>query len=163
MRLQHSWAHRAYRLIRQYFLLFPGFLSSVHSRLSPCALCNTPDEEAFRCLASLPRRFRRLHFACLGDQLLQLALDGGVANMLILQDAVSINYETVGNSGHTEQPRRYSLNPRLAILRPGHLVFGDKLSPLPLVAIQAHAEDDQRLSLKFLGYLPDMRHRPEAG
>jgi hypothetical protein len=30
-------------------------------------------EPVFRCVASLPRRFRRLHFARPGDELLQLA------------------------------------------------------------------------------------------
>jgi hypothetical protein len=42
-------------------------------------------------------------------------------------------------------------------LWPGHSVFSDEISPLLLIAIQAHTQDDQWLPLKFLGDFPEMR------
>ncbi len=54
--------------------------------------------------------------------------------VFFLEHAIHINRESVRNSGHIKHFRYWSSETAVAILRPGHFIFSDELSPL-----QAHA------------------------
>src|ERR1700683_1760740 len=106
---------------------------------------------------SLPRFSGRLAFARAFHQLLQLAFDGGVADMLILHNAVGIDRERVRNSGNTKKSCHRPGKSPVASLQPSHPVIVDELLPLLFIRVETDAEYYQGLPLKFLRYVFYMR------
>jgi len=77
--------------------------------------------------------------------------------MLVLQDAIGVNRKGVRNRVYAEHLRYGASESTIPILRPSHLVFRDELFPFLLIRIETDAQDEQRLPLKLLGDLTDMR------
>ena len=86
----------------------------------------------------------------MGNELFELAFDGGVADVFVLEDAVSVDGEGVRNGGDGKDLSDGTGEAAVAILRPSHFVFADEVFPLLFVGIQAHAKDHQRLPLAVL-------------
>src|SRR5258708_32134930 len=95
--------------------------------------------------------------AAVGDGFFDFAFDGGIANMFVREDAVSVDGEGVRNGVDAKHLGDGPAKGSIAILRPSHFVLHDEIFPFLFVGIEADAEDDERLSLKFFGDLTDMR------
>ena len=83
--------------------------------------------------------------------------------MFFLHDAVRVDGKRVRNGFDVKHFGDGRSKTAIAILRPGHIVLGHEFLPFRLVRIQAHAEDDHRLTLKFFGHFADVRQRFAAG
>ena len=70
--------------------------------------------------------------------------------MLVLQNAVCVDGECLRDGVNIEQASHRAFESSISVLKPGHLIFRDKLFPLSLVLIQADAEHDEWQSLEFL-------------
>ena len=79
--------------------------------------------------------------------------------MFVLEDAVGVDGKRVGNGFYAEEVSDGSSEAAVAVVEPGHAVFGDELFPLLFVGIKAHAEHNQGLSLKFFRDFANMRRR----
>ena len=91
------------------------------------------------------------------DKFFQLALDGGIADVLLLKDAISVDGEGVRDGMHGKHRCDRAGEAAIAILRPSHLVLGNEVFPFLLVLIETHAKNHQRLTLKFPGDIANMR------
>src|SRR5215469_9610777 len=83
-----------------------------------------------------------LDLASLRHELLKLSLNGGVADLLILQYAVDIDGKRVRNRAYSKESCQWPFKAAVAILKPSHLMLRDKALPRLLVLIEAYANDD---------------------
>jgi len=85
-----------------------------------------------------------------GHKLLQFSLDGGVADVLILEHSVSVDCKRCGNCTDAKCGCDFALKAAIARLCPGHLVLAQKVAPLGVIGIETDAHDHQGLSGELL-------------
>ena len=101
-------------------------------------------------------------FRSLSHNLLQLALNVGVADVLIFEHSIGIDRKRSGNHLHAKLAGNTAIKAAIAILWPIHAVFGYKITPLVVIGIQTNAENHQGLLAEAMGDLANMRQRSQA-